>query len=88
VLLTPWQVFERWVKERAAARNSAETWKYVFKQMTAAFEGRSWCRGVTPTSLRPACLGRACGAASLGSLHRFAAVNGQRKLKSGTLRLV
>jgi integrase len=38
---TPTQLFERWAQERGAAAGTVEGWKYVFRDMTQHFKGRS-----------------------------------------------
>ena len=39
--LTPWQLFEMWVKERKPAAGTVETWRYMFRALNDDFEGRS-----------------------------------------------
>ena len=38
---TPTQLFERWVAERQPAAGTIESWRYVFRDMSKRFEGRS-----------------------------------------------
>jgi integrase len=39
--LTPWQLFELWVKERNPAAGTVENWRYMLRALNDDFEGRS-----------------------------------------------
>jgi integrase len=39
--LTPWQLFELWVKERNPAAGTVENWRYMLRALSDDFEGRS-----------------------------------------------
>jgi hypothetical protein len=39
--LTPWQLFELWVKERKPAAGTVENWRYMLRALNDDFEGRS-----------------------------------------------
>jgi integrase len=39
--ITPWQLFELWVKERKPAAGTVENWRYMFRALNDDFEGRS-----------------------------------------------
>jgi integrase len=39
--LTPWQLFELWVKERKPAPGTVENWRYMLRALNDYFEGRS-----------------------------------------------
>ena len=39
--ITPWQLFELWVKERQPAAGTVENWRYMLRALNDDFEGRS-----------------------------------------------
>jgi integrase len=39
--ITPWQLFELWVKERKPAAGTVENWRYMLRALNDDFEGRS-----------------------------------------------
>jgi integrase len=39
--LTPWQLFELWVKERNPAAGTVENWRYMLRALSDDFKGRS-----------------------------------------------
>jgi integrase len=39
--LTPWQLFEMWVRERKPAAGTVENWRYMLRALNDDFEGRS-----------------------------------------------
>jgi integrase len=39
--MTPWQLFELWVKEKKPAGGTVENWRYMFRALNDDFEGRS-----------------------------------------------
>src|SRR5262249_24645609 len=39
--ITPWQLFELWVKEKKPAAGTVENWRYMFRALNDDFDGRS-----------------------------------------------